>query len=162
MYNIIVIDDKHLLYQTLGDRIRRRRENLDPFMSQAQLAKRVGVTRVSIVNIEAGRQCAPLHLLWEIAAVLGTEVTMLIPRRDEFLAIQSPLKLDDRTVKQIEEHANGDFETKRRLTDFVRTARSRALSKSNGIDRSPQHAAATEGGASGAAPHDAPNNEENL
>jgi hypothetical protein len=39
-----------------------------------------------MVNIEAGRQRAPLHLLWQIAELLGSDLTLLIPSRDEMVA----------------------------------------------------------------------------
>ncbi len=35
--------------------------------------------RTSIVNLEAGRQRAPLHTLYPVCAVLGIEATDLLP-----------------------------------------------------------------------------------
>ncbi len=58
------------VYRCLGARIQIIRETLD--MSQESLAKKVGYTRTSIVNIEAGRQRLPLHQVQEIAAALST------------------------------------------------------------------------------------------
>lgn len=48
-------------------------------MTQDQLAKAVGLTRTSVVNIEKGRQKVPLDTLYEMARVLGTTVHELLP-----------------------------------------------------------------------------------
>src|SRR5581483_9127482 len=113
------LSDDEILYQAIGAKIRHVRERTTPKLSQAQLATRLGVSRASIVNIEAGRQHAPLHVLWQIAGILGTELSLLIPQRDELLETQIPIKLDEQVISQIEAAANGDSETRRQLTSFV-------------------------------------------
>ncbi len=65
------------LYRELGRKIRQARERQGERLSQDALAKQLGISRASIVNIEAGRQRTPLHLLWQIAELLGTELTLL-------------------------------------------------------------------------------------
>ena len=57
-------------YRALGARIQMIRQTID--MSQADLAKRIGYTRTSLVNIEAGRQRVPMHQVEEIAKALAT------------------------------------------------------------------------------------------
>lgn len=54
----------------VGLRIRIIREALD--MTQGDLAKRVGLTRVSVTNIEIGRQRLLLHTVEQFAKALGT------------------------------------------------------------------------------------------
>jgi hypothetical protein len=71
------------------------------------------------VNIEAGRQHAPLHLLWQIAELLGTDLTLLIPSREELLAPSSQVQLDRAMMKQIEDAANGDSGALKVLAGFV-------------------------------------------
>lgn len=117
------MSDNELLYQAVGEKIRYIRERSSPKLSQAQLATRLGVSRASVVNIEAGRQRAPLHVLWQIAEILGIELSFLIPQRDELLETQGPIKLDEQTISQIEDAANGDPETRRRLTGFISKAK---------------------------------------
>ncbi len=119
------MSDDEFLYQAVGEKIRHVRERSRPKLSQAQLATRLGVSRASIVNIEAGRQHAPLHVLWQIAGILGTELALLIPQRDELLETQVPIKLDERTISQIETAANGDPETRRQLTGFISKTKAR-------------------------------------
>jgi transcriptional regulator with XRE-family HTH domain len=107
------------LYRELGRRIRQARERNGEKLSQDALAKRLGISRASVVNVEAGRQRAPLHLLWQIAELLGTDLTQLIPRSEELLAPAFQVRLDKEMMKQIEEAANGDPGTMKVLTGFV-------------------------------------------
>lgn len=74
--------ERNRLYQEMGRRVRRRRKERK--LSQESLAGEVGLSRVSIVNLEKGRQRPPLHVLWEIAEVLCVDPAALIPTREEF------------------------------------------------------------------------------
>ncbi len=105
------------IYRGVGRKIRQTRENQR--LSQDSLAQRLGISRTSMVNIEAGRQRAPLHVLWQIAELLETKLILLIPSPEELLAPQSPTVLDKEMMKQIEEVANGDPATIKVLTGFV-------------------------------------------
>ena len=58
------------IYGAIGARIRYMREALG--IQQAELAKRVGLTRTSIVNFEAGKQRCMLHDIEKMAGALGT------------------------------------------------------------------------------------------
>jgi transcriptional regulator with XRE-family HTH domain len=111
--------DSDTLYRAVGRKIRETRERLGQKLSQEKLAKRLGMSRASIVNIEAGRQHAPLHLLWQIAEILQTDLTLLIPPRHEVLATSAPIQLDKKTVRQIEVAANGNPEARKSLADLV-------------------------------------------
>jgi transcriptional regulator with XRE-family HTH domain len=106
------------LYSGLGRNIRNARLRTGEF-SQEKLAKRLELSRASIVNIEAGRQHAPLHLLWQIAEVLGTELALLIPRREDLVLPANSVPLDEEMAKQIEEAAQGNQETAKLLSGFV-------------------------------------------
>ena len=107
------------LYRELGRKIRQARERQGQRLSQDAVAKRLGVSRASIVNIEAGRQRAPLHLLWQIAELLGSDLTELIPSREELLPPTDQIQLDKEMMKQIEAAANGDLSTIKVLAGFV-------------------------------------------
>src|SRR5438045_4037168 len=93
-----------LLYQLVGDKIRKAREGCSPHRSQSKLAKDLGRSRTSIVNIEAGRQHASLHVLWQIADKLDIDLSTLLPTRGEYRAGKEPLKLEAAVVAQIEAH----------------------------------------------------------
>jgi transcriptional regulator with XRE-family HTH domain len=65
------------LYAEIGSRVKLKREQKD--MLQADLALQIGIERTSIVNLEAGKQRSPIHVLYNIALVLGCEITELLP-----------------------------------------------------------------------------------
>jgi DNA-binding XRE family transcriptional regulator len=116
--------DEKRLYRLVGARVRTIREGKRPKMSQQTLGNRVNKTRVSIVNVEAGRQHPPLHLLWEIAEVLDVPVTDLLPTAEELLHAGDPVSLDEQTVAMITAAANGDENTRHRLSKFISEAKS--------------------------------------
>lgn len=65
-------------YEDFGERVRRVRGS----MSQAALGARVGLSRGSVSNIEAGRQHVPLHMLPRFARALGVDHADLIAPLD--------------------------------------------------------------------------------
>ena len=116
--------DEDALYRLVGEKIRAARLRVGVSMSQAKLASRLGLSRTSIVNIEAGRQRAPLHVIWQIAEALDTEPALLMPRLTEYSA-ESASRLSPEIKKTIAKVAKGDSDTKRKLSAFIRTAQSR-------------------------------------
>lgn len=64
------------IYQVLGVRLRLARELVG--ITQEDLARAVGISRPSIVNIEKGRQRIALHHFVRIADVLGLNVGRLL------------------------------------------------------------------------------------
>ncbi len=119
--------DEEMLYRLIGEKIRQARQRVSKGkgISQMKLAKMLGLSRASIVNIEAGRQRPPLHVIWEIAEKLDTEAAHLIPQKDEYRKSGDPVTLDRDTIAQIEAAANGDSSTKRSLTEFISRAKSK-------------------------------------
>lgn len=117
--------DEGRLYRLVGSKIRSAREQKRPRMSQEKLAKHVDLKRVSIVNIEAGRQRAPLHTLWEIADKLDLTIFDIIPNQDELDQFEAPFILDAETAALIEAEANGDPRTHELLSRFVTEVRSK-------------------------------------
>ena len=69
------------IYPGVGLKIRQMREN--QHLSQDSLAQRPGISRTSMVNIEAGRQRTPSHVLWQIAEKLETKLSLLSPSPEE-------------------------------------------------------------------------------
>lgn len=112
--------DEDLLYQLVGERVKRARRSTG--MSQRVLAERLDMSRTSIVNIEAGRQRPPLHVLWHIAEILETDAELLIPRHDEYRENGEPVSLTAETIEKIQQAASGDPSTRRDLTRFIERA----------------------------------------
>lgn len=103
-------------YKRLGIAIRtRRRESLIP---QEVLAEKIGVSRPSLANIEAGRQRVYAHLIEPIAAAIGTTVEALLTppsaaelRRVELLEREAKVALErDRMDKQLKKLAAKEAE----------------------------------------------------
>src|SRR5215475_6738399 len=105
------------IYRGVGRKIRQTRVNQN--LSQDSLAQRLGISRTSMVNIEASRQRTPLHVLWQIAELLETKLTLLIHEPEELLEPTSQAGLDREIMKQIEDVARVDTATIKFLTGFV-------------------------------------------
>jgi DNA-binding XRE family transcriptional regulator len=70
-------------------------------MTQAAFAKSLDLSRASIANIERGKQGVQLHLVFQIATVLGVEVQELIPvldRRIQNMQVKNWLERIDADV----------------------------------------------------------------
>jgi transcriptional regulator with XRE-family HTH domain len=76
-YKICVATPKGPFYERLGARLReaRRRANV----TQAGLAQAIGLSRTSVTNIEKGRQPVLVHVVMQLAAALGVQLTDLLP-----------------------------------------------------------------------------------
>lgn len=116
--------DTTALYRVVGSRVRAARERAG--VSQAALAGTLGMTRTSIVNIEAGRQRPPLHVIWAIADALRTEIALLLPTRTDYNRELPTAELDQETISQIETATAGDPSATRDLIAFVGKTKSAA------------------------------------
>jgi transcriptional regulator with XRE-family HTH domain len=65
------------LYQAFGQQLRRFR--LQSGLTQEQLARRVGLSRTSITNLENGVQHVSLHHLFDLARAVGVSAGELLP-----------------------------------------------------------------------------------
>lgn len=76
--------DENELYRRIGERLRAiRTDTKGAALTQDALAKRIGLERTSITNIEAGKQKLPIHVLYSLCAALGVDVAeVLPPQRD--------------------------------------------------------------------------------
>lgn len=101
------IDDAWIdsFYASVGTNVRSARVAAD--VSQELLAQRVGLTRSSIANLEAGRQRVALHLFFLIADALDSDACELLP--SERSRPHNPLNLtniDDKLVDSPETMRN--------------------------------------------------------
>lgn len=93
--------DERTLYIELGRAIAARRKTLA--MTQASLAKAVGLSRPSVANIEVGRQNVLVHQLYRIADALQMTPAQLLPLAGSAAKHDRPLSvviLGDYTSKQ--------------------------------------------------------------
>src|SRR5580693_8247357 len=116
-FSFLAMADFDDLYGEVGRKLRQAR--VTQGLSQERLAQQLGISRASVVNIEAGRQRAPLHLLWLFSETLATDLSLLIPRREELSPTAKESALDPAMVKQIREATNNDSEAVKALTRFA-------------------------------------------
>lgn len=78
--------DEHRLYRTMGQSIRELRaskQGANGPLTQAELAKAVGLERTSITNLEKGTQKVPLHVLYAVCCALDVDVADVLPSLSE-------------------------------------------------------------------------------
>jgi len=112
------------LYKEFGKKFRKARGEAD--LTQAQVAKRVKLSRTSVTNIERGTQHISLHQLFLLASAVGCEPADLLP--DSVLALEELLSPD--AMKVVADDAEGQ--------DFA----VRVLSKSAGVRAAQEEAPA--------------------
>lgn len=81
----------------VGARIRELR--LEEGLSQESLALESGLSRNMIIGIEWGRKSVAYERLWDIAAVLGCDVTVLLAAADQ-PAASSPYRGGRRAMQR--------------------------------------------------------------
>jgi transcriptional regulator with XRE-family HTH domain len=101
------------LYEELGARIKKGRLALG--YKQAAFASLLKISRASLVNIEQGRQHAPLHNLYEIARLLKMPLTDLLPP----LIDNEVFDFDTSFQKEIEMMSKGNSEIQKKLKEFI-------------------------------------------
>jgi len=82
-------------YVEFGQRLGEARERAG--LTQGALARRVGLSRTSVVNIEKGRQRVLLHQLSRFSDVLSVDPSVLLPK-------QFPAGDEDEWVERILGH----------------------------------------------------------
>ncbi|OYU76065.1 MAG: transcriptional regulator [Alphaproteobacteria bacterium PA3] len=93
--------NESLVYSALGESVATRRNALG--LTQADIATKVGISRASIANIEAGRQKVLLHQVYLLAAALKLQsITDLVGQSATIVstALHVPVSRDDLSEKQ--------------------------------------------------------------
>lgn len=86
MGNSEFADKKHketIFYETIGANICLKRKSLK--LNQEELAEKLGISRVSMVNIESGKQRLPVHLLSHVCDILKARIGDIVPQRSTTL-----------------------------------------------------------------------------
>jgi transcriptional regulator with XRE-family HTH domain len=111
-----------LFYQKLGEAIKNARKNAG--CKQETLANHMGLTRISLVHIEQGKQKVQLHVLLEIAECLKISLVELMPSLD---SVKGPLnpKLEKNIKRQLGQFDSKD-EVDQTIRDFVALAHTKS------------------------------------
>jgi transcriptional regulator with XRE-family HTH domain len=89
---------KESLYRSIGEQIKAKR--LAGSLKQEDLAGKVGLTRSSIAQIEAGKQAPSIFLLYQLCDVLNADLFKILPR-DEFDPLSAERITDKTQVRDI-------------------------------------------------------------
>jgi transcriptional regulator with XRE-family HTH domain len=68
---------RDVIYRAFGEIVAKRRR--DAGLKQGAFAKRIGLSRTSVTNIERGRQAVNLHTVYLMADAVGRDVSDLLP-----------------------------------------------------------------------------------
>lgn len=91
------IEEKYL-YEFVGEQIKILRNNAG--FSQEDLAVKLSKSRVSIVNIEKGRQHPSLHFLIDIGRIFNVSIETFIPKNSA-LKIREKQKMKSKINKEL-------------------------------------------------------------
>jgi|ERR1039458_9544913 transcriptional regulator with XRE-family HTH domain len=69
------------IYKTIGAIVRQRRRRLE--LPQAELARRLGISRATLANIETGRQRILVHHVYAFAEALDIKPRDLLPQANK-------------------------------------------------------------------------------
>lgn len=86
---------KKKIQEAIGNNIRRIRISARKFLSAEMVANRLGISRVTLTQIERGKKNINAALLWELCCLLGCEISDLFP------PIKEGYQLSERDVKEI-------------------------------------------------------------
>ena len=82
-------------YREVGNKIRKARENHNKKFTQEVLAKTLGISRTSLVNIEQGRHRIQIHTLFSISKILDVSMLDLLPSITNEKEVKTPFFTKD-------------------------------------------------------------------
>lgn len=115
--------EQDIFYKKVGSLIKAQRQKAG--ISQEDLSKRLGfISRISIANIESGKQKVQLHTVTEIADFLKLPISELIPPIETVRKEVNP-KLLKKIGKEVNREVIRDPQSAEKLTAFVRLSTSK-------------------------------------
>jgi transcriptional regulator with XRE-family HTH domain len=88
--------DKGVLYSQIGKKIRSLRSSM--LLNQEDLSKKVGMTRSSIAQIEAGKQAVSVYTLYKIGEALNKPIMDILPSSPNQFDVYSENRLEKKEV----------------------------------------------------------------
>lgn len=106
-----------LFYKKLGESIKAAR--VQGKHKQESVARHLGLNRISVVNIEKGKQRVQVHTLMELSSYFNVKIDDLLPPLDYFKSVSI---VDPKLAKSIQkelEQVDDKEEITIRIKDFV-------------------------------------------
>lgn len=114
---MLLKDEQDKFYRRIGESIKVARTNSG--LNQEELSKHLGfVSRISIANIESGKQKVQLHTLFEIAHFLEVSILDLIPTY-ETIKKDISAGLLKRLNKEVSKEVEGNSESQEKIRNFI-------------------------------------------
>jgi transcriptional regulator with XRE-family HTH domain len=88
--------DKGILYSQIGEKVRSLRTIMS--LNQEDLSKKVGMTRSSIAQIEAGKQAVSVYTLYKLGEALNKPITDILPTSLNQFDVYSENRLEKKEV----------------------------------------------------------------
>lgn len=99
-------------YERIGAKIKDSRKLKN--MNQDVLADTLGISRVSLINIEAGKQRVPLHVLVDICECLNINLNDLIP-----LNLPEENLLDANILNKIKKETEDGTDSEEKVINYI-------------------------------------------
>jgi len=111
-------EQQTFFYEKLGENIKeaRRRQN----MNQEELGEKLGLSRVSVVNIETGKQRLPLHVLGDISDILKVKISELVPDIANQQDNMGDNSIDPNTFSKILRESNDDSNSPEKVINYLK------------------------------------------
>jgi transcriptional regulator with XRE-family HTH domain len=99
---------KEKIREAIGSNIRRIRRSARTFLSAEKVAMKLGVSRVTLTQIENGKKNINAVLLWELSCILGCDIKSFFPDTPDgfqlsFRDIKEVKKIDPNAVAWAED-----------------------------------------------------------
>ncbi|MDR2407007.1 MAG: helix-turn-helix domain-containing protein [Bacteroidales bacterium] len=88
--------DKGTLYSQIGEKVRSLRTSMS--LNQEDLSKKVGMTRSSIAQIEAGKQAVSVYTLYRLGEALNKPIADILPLSLNQFDVYSENRLEKKEV----------------------------------------------------------------
>jgi DNA-binding XRE family transcriptional regulator len=107
---VVTKEKENILYKNLGSLIQTARKKAN--LNQEDVAKNLGLSRISIVNIEHGRQKIQLHTLIKLILLLNTDINELLQPLFVIIKNSANQKAEKSINEEIDQFDNKENATK--------------------------------------------------
>lgn len=108
---------KEIFYSLVGSAISAKRKENN--LSQLELATKVGMSRVSIVNIEKGRQYPPLILVYELTDIFKCSMDDLIPEKEQLTLSEETKPFFSKRMQKAKKRGDIPEESLSKINSFI-------------------------------------------
>lgn len=105
-------EQQTIFYEAIGEKIKEARKLRN--FNQDILADKLGISRVSLGNIEAGKQRIPLHVLLDICESLNVTMNDIVPQ-----ANQKDESIDPLILNKIKKETEDSPESSEKVINYV-------------------------------------------